>query len=82
MPSLTGFANDADRGELVPLPSFFAPDLSLESFFLSLDFDDPLALVIAAFLGPFRWSMLGRRISVTECVLEDFFLSLIATSKG
>lgn len=62
--SLTGLRNaDEWRGDDPPWDEACEADLSFERPFLSLDFEEPLALVMAARAGRLMTSMLGRRTS-------------------
>jgi len=61
--SLTGLRNaDEFRGD-PPRDEAWEADLSFDWPFLSLDLEEPLALVMAARAGRLMFSMLGRRTS-------------------
>ena len=77
--SLTGLMNAAEwRGD-PPRDEACEADLSFDWPFLSLDLEEPLALVMAARAGRLMFSMLGRRTS-SELGLE-LFRSLKTSSK-
>lgn len=61
---------EEDRGDDVPpCDEACDADLSFDCPFLSLDLEEPLALVMAARAGRLKLSMLARRTS-TACGLE------------
>lgn len=62
--SLTGLTKDDDRGDAAPpWDEACEADLSFDWPFLSLDLEEPLALVMAARAGRLKFSMLARRTS-------------------
>jgi len=62
--SLTGLIKEEDRGdEVPPCDEACDADLSFDWPFLSLDLEEPLALVMAARAGRLKLSMLARRTS-------------------
>jgi hypothetical protein len=61
---LTGLRNAVEcRGDEPPLDEACEADLSFDWPFLSLDLEEPLALVMAARAGRLMLSILGRRTS-------------------